>query len=393
MNKNILFSLFIAGLVAFSAAGDGDSNGSDSGSDSMGSWGDSFENKDEDCDRLVDGSDDNDGKCDLTDGLEEVPDKVDCTPEQKTTIINWITILKSLLSVKVSVEERLTIALSSIQKFQSENPDCYELIQYQNISSWGFLASFTKVVEYRQSTKIESIMTLDDEDNCPLFEALMNGTDGSYEQESACRAFINETLIGICGNMSLSITERSVLIYKAISEFFAINSEWQMHFFQFQISGFGSFQQFYEITRTYYQKTQVDVILEGEASECSFIVAFKNQLEMIKSDSSISMTVKKTLIEFEARIEQQISMVTSGKARLSIIIKEFNSFFQMYTDEIFVKLLYSISINDFGNFMDLIYCGPYKNGIKPKPTIPMATFSPKPTCSCTCEPLKLTTMA
>lgn len=384
MEAKLLLALFIAGLVAFSAADDGDSNGSDSGSGSMGSWGDSFEQKDDDCDRLVDGSDDNEGKCDLTDGLEELPDKVDCTPEQKTTIINWITILKQSLSVKVTVEERLTIALSAIQKFQMENPDCYELIQYQNVSSWGYLASFTKVVQYRQTTKIESLITLDDDDNCPLFEALFNGTEGSYEQQSAINAFINETLIGICGNMSLSITERSVLIYKACAEFFAINAEWQFSFFQFQISGFGSFQQFFEITRTFYQKTQVDVILEGEVSECAFMVSFKAQIEFIKADSSISSVQKKVMIDFYERIEQQLAFSMTGKGRLSIIIKEFRAFLQMYKDTKYVTLLYGCQIEGFGSFMDLIYCGPGRIGFEPKPT--MAPVSPKPTCSCTCLP-------
>uniref|UniRef100_A0A914Q558 Uncharacterized protein n=1 Tax=Panagrolaimus davidi TaxID=227884 RepID=A0A914Q558_9BILA len=75
MESKLFIALLVAALLAFSAAHDDDSNGSDSGSESLGSWGDSFEEQDDDCDRLVDGSDENDGKCDLTDGLEEVPDK------------------------------------------------------------------------------------------------------------------------------------------------------------------------------------------------------------------------------------------------------------------------------------------------------------------------------
>lgn len=380
MESKLFLALLVAALLAFSVASDGDSNGSDSGSGSMGSWGDSIEEQDEDCDRLVDGSDDNDGKCDLTDGLEELPDKVDCTAEEKTTIIEWITSLKVELSVKVTVEERLTIASASILKFQMENPKVYELIQFQNVSSWGMLSYFTKVIEIRQTTKVESLITLDDEDSCPLFDALKNCTDGSYEQESAVNALINETLLEICGDMTLSVTKRNVKIFEALSKFFSINAEWQSSFFQFKIQGFGTFGQFFQITKSFYQKTQVDVILEGEVDECAFMVSFKNQLELIKSDTTISVSVKATMTQFYLRIKQQLAFGIKGKARLSIIIKEMNKFVKLYSS--FAKWIYTIQIEGFGSFLDLIFCGPGKIGFPPKPTMP--TVSPKPTCSCTC---------
>jgi len=385
MESKLLLALLVAALLAFSAASDGDSNGSDSGSEQVGSYERSFEKKDDECDSLVEGADENEGKCDLTDGLEEVSEKCDCDEEQKTKIITWVTMLKQLLKVNVTVEERLTIALSSIQKFQIENSDVYELIQYQNISSWGYLASFSKVIQFRQSTKIESLVTLDDDNNCPLFDALLNGTEDSYEQKSAVKAFINETLIGICGDMSISIKKRSVLIYKAISEFFSINAEWQFSFFQFKIEKFGSFQQFFEITRTYYQVSQVDVVLEGEVEECAFMISFKNQLDFMSSDSSITVSVKATMKQFYLRISEQLKLCgKSGKARLACIVKEMNKFVKLYPT--FVSYVYNIQIEGFGSFMDLISCSPWKIGFKPKPTMPSMLTSPKPTCSCTCAP-------
>jgi hypothetical protein len=383
MESKLFIALLVAALLAFSAAHDDDSNGSDSGSESLGSWGDSFEEQDDDCDRLVDGSDDNDGKCDLTDGLEEVPDKCDCTAEEKTTLIEWITSLKVELKVKVSIEERLTIASASILKFQMENPTLYEMIQYQNVSSWGYLASFTKIVEFRQTKKIESLITLDDEDNCPLFDFLFNCTDGSYEQQSAVEALINETLIEICGDMTLSITKKNVAIFKALSKFFSINAEWQFKFFTSKMVGFGSFQSFFQITKSFYQKTQVDVILEGDVEECGFMVAFKNQLEMIKTDTTISITIKGILNQFYARILQQLKLGgLKGKARLAIIIKEIRKLIKFHPQPEFIKCILGINIFDFGSFLDLIFCGPGKIGFEPKPT-PMIP-SPKPTCSCTC---------
>uniref|UniRef100_A0A914Z572 Uncharacterized protein n=1 Tax=Panagrolaimus superbus TaxID=310955 RepID=A0A914Z572_9BILA len=302
MESKLFIALLVAALLAFSAAKDDDSNGSDSGSESMGSWGDSFEEKEEDCDRLVDGSDDNNGDCDLTDGLEEVKDKCDkCDEDDKIKITNWIASLKIEISVKVTVEERLILASASIMKFQMENPTVYELIQFKNVSSWGMLSYFTKVVEVRQTTKVESLVTLDDEDNCPLFDALMNCTGDSYEQQSAVNALINETLLEICGDMTLSVTKKNVKIFEALSKFFSINTEWQSSFFQFKIQGFGTFQQFYQITKSFYQKTQVDVILEGEVEECGFMVSFKNQLQLIKADMTISASVKSTLSLFYDR--------------------------------------------------------------------------------------------
>uniref|UniRef100_A0AC34GE42 Uncharacterized protein n=1 Tax=Panagrolaimus sp. ES5 TaxID=591445 RepID=A0AC34GE42_9BILA len=268
MESKLFPAILFATFLIFTAASDDDSNGSDSGSESMGSWGNSMEEKDKDCDRLVEGSDENDGDCDLTDGLEEVKDKCDkCDADEKIVIEKWIASLKLEINVKVSIEERLILASASILKFQMENPSIFELIQYQNVSSWGMLTYFTKVIEIRQTTKVESLITLDDEDNCPLFEALINSTDGSYEQESAVNALINETLLEICADMTLSITKRNVKIFEALSKFFSINSEWKSSFFQFKIERFGTFQQFYQITKSFYQKSQVDVILEGEVSE------------------------------------------------------------------------------------------------------------------------------
>ena len=383
MESKLLIALLVAALLAFSAAHDDDSNGSDSGSESMGSWGDSFEERDDDCDRLVDGSDDNDGKCDLTDGLEEVPDKCDCTEVEKTTIKEWIASLKIDLKVKVTVEERLVLASASILKFQMENPKLYEMIQFQNISSWGYLASFTKIVEFRQTTKVESLISLDDDENCPLFDALWNCTDGSYEQESAVSSLINETLKGICGDMTLSITKKNVLIFQALSKFFSINAEWQFSFFQSKIVGFGNFHQFFQITKSFYQKTQVDVILEGEVEECVFMVSFRNQLELIKSDTTISLSVKGTINLFYQRILQQLKLCgEKGKGRLACIIKEMNKCIKLYPS--FTKWIYTIQIEGFGSFMELIFCGPGKIGLPSKPTLGPIMSSPKPTCSCTC---------
>jgi hypothetical protein len=382
MESKLLIALLVAALLAFSAASDDDSNGSDSGSESMGSWGDSFEARDDDCDRLVDGSDDNDGKCDLTDGLEEVPDKCDCTEVEKTTIREWIASLKVELKVKVTVEERLVIASASILKFEMENPKLFELIQFQNISSWGYLTSFTKIVQFRQTTKVESLISLDDDENCPLFDALWNCTDGSYEQESAVSALINETLKGICGDMTLSVTRKNVLIFKALKDFFSINAEWQFSFFQSKIVGFGTFHQFFQITKSFYQKSQVDVILEGEVEECQFIVSFRNQLTLIEADASVSLSVKGTMRLFFNRIRQQLKMCgIKGKGRLACFIKEMNKCIKLYTG--FEKWILTIQIEGFGSFLDLVFCGPGKIGW-PKPTLGPIVSSPKPTCSCTC---------
>jgi len=404
MEFKLLLALFFVGLVAFTYAdgsGEDDDDSGNSKDESMGSWGDSREKADDDCDRLVEGSDENDGKCDLVDGIKEAAEDSDCTPEQNTTINNWLIIFQQALSVSVSVEERLTIALSSIQKFQMENPDCYEILQYSNISSWGYLASFTQVIEYRQSKKMESCTTLDDDDSCPLFEGLLNCTEGSYEQQAAVQEWINSTLIGICGNMSMSIEKRNVLLFQAISEFFSIHAEWQFTFFEFNIAGFGSFQQFFEVTRTYYQSSQVNVILGGDASTCEFTTSFNNQIDAICGDSSIDVTVKKQLKLFRDQCNQQISGATTAKERLAIFIKLMNQWTVTYKNTTFLNLILGIQIDGFGSLWQLINCGPYRIGFssgRVTVLIPGAsTFSPattkSPTCSCTCEPTKLTTMA
>ena len=384
MEFKLFIALFLATVLAFSAATDDDSNGSDSGSGSMGSWGDSFEERDDDCDRLVEGSDDNDGKCDLTDGLEEIPDKCDkCSSDDKTKIIEWISKLKIELKVKVSVEERLEIASASMLEFQMENPSVFGLIQFQNVSSWGWLVSFTKHIEIRQTKKVESLISLDDDDNCPLFDALFNCTDGSYEQESAVNALINETLLEICGDMTLSVTKKNKKIFEALSKFFSLHAEWQVSFFKYKIKGFGSFHQFFEITKTSYQITEVDGILEGEVEECAFMVSFKNQLELIKADATVSLTIKASLNQFYQRVLQALKAGgLKGKARLSIIIHQFNECFKLY--DFLVEFLMTIEIEGFGSFLELIFCGPGKLPHPPKPTLGPIVSSPKPTCSCTC---------
>uniref|UniRef100_A0AC34GFL0 Uncharacterized protein n=2 Tax=Panagrolaimus sp. ES5 TaxID=591445 RepID=A0AC34GFL0_9BILA len=72
----------------------------------------------------------------------------------------------------------------------------------------------------------------------------------------------------------------------------------------------------------------------------------------------------------------------TGKARLTILIKEMNVFIKTYTG--YAQWIYNIQIDGFGSFLELIFCGPGKIGFPVKPTMPMVSASPKPTCSCSC---------
>uniref|UniRef100_A0A914YQJ0 Uncharacterized protein n=1 Tax=Panagrolaimus superbus TaxID=310955 RepID=A0A914YQJ0_9BILA len=113
------------------------------------------------------------------------------------------------------------------------------------------------------------------------------------------------------------------------------------------------------------------------------MVSFKNQLQLIKADMTISASVKSTLSLFYDRVLQQLKLGgLKGKARLSIIMKEMNKCIKFYP--FISEWLYTIQIEGFGSFLELIFCGPGKIGFPPKPTMPMVSASPKPTCSCTC---------
>jgi hypothetical protein len=384
METKFLIVLAFAALFAFAAATSTEED--DSSTQMSGS--NSFEKQEEDCDRLVDGSDENDGKCDLTDGLEEAAEKCDkCSAGDKDKIKAWIEELKLSLTANVSIEIRLSIVASAIYKFQSDCPEAYGFIAYKNISGFGYLASVSTTIELKakKTLKFEAAISLDDEDNCPLFDGMIEACKGNMEMEIAIKSFINETLIGICGDMELSSTNRSSVLFKAIYEFFAIHPEWELTFFEkCQIKGFGSFQMLYRITRSYWQKTQIKVIFEGEVEECIFVKSIKANLEMIYADVKVSVTMKGTLKQWYNLLIQELKKCTSQKQMLLMFIKITKQFNFTYGESC-ASFIFSMEIEGFGSCWMLFSCGPWSIPHKPPTVSTIAPVSPsKPTCSCTC---------
>uniref|UniRef100_A0A914YNR8 Uncharacterized protein n=1 Tax=Panagrolaimus superbus TaxID=310955 RepID=A0A914YNR8_9BILA len=336
----------------------------------------------EDIDQLIEGSNVNNGSCDLSNGIKEILNVINCTFEENAKILDLIGTLEQNLFTDVDIEDRLIIALTFIQKWQIENPTVYKLIKYQNISSLKYLDSFSKIVEFRQLSKVEALINLDNDNNCYLFESLQNNTENFYEMNAAINALINESLIEICSNLSISFPQKSVLIYETFSHFFVINPEWKLLFLQFQIENFGTFQQFFEITQTFYQISKIDSIFEG--SNSAFMNAFKHQLDNFQFDTT-SMIKQRFELLYES-IQQKFHTVSSEKDRILIVVKEFQKFLQFYSDIEYVKYLYEIQINDFGSFMDVIFCVSRLAGY---PSISLITdkpsVNPKWTCSCSCS--------
>ena len=91
------------------------------------------------------------------------------------------------------------------------------------------------------------MIILDGEDDCDLFEGLRNATEGDSEKYAAVLILIEELKV-ILIDVSLTYEAKLTLIYEKFEAFFELHAEWESFFLDIEIIGFGTLEQFIDVT-------------------------------------------------------------------------------------------------------------------------------------------------
>ncbi|KAI6222253.1 hypothetical protein M3Y95_00965300 [Aphelenchoides besseyi] len=223
-------------------------------------------------------------------------------------------------------------------------------LQYQWVAQWGYVIDLFTVAVNVQYEYIGVTIEIDSEGSCPLFDALLNYTDGNSEQHNAVITLIQELTV-IIQSSYYSQFDKYYLINVKFSAFFAQYSSWQVEFYGIEIIGFGSLEQFISVTYVFEQITTVDVVIGGSVSDC---VLLQVLLEA-SQNTSYSTSVRSSIKEFYQTCYEFFQVEVDVYVRLEFFI---NQTFQWYLlEEWFIEYVYGLELAEWGSFYELIASG------------------------------------
>ena len=134
-----------------------------------------------------------------------------------------------------------------LKHFFSLHYDIEIAIGYEVILDWGFVVDLLSVAIDIQADFAGSLIVLDGEDDCDLFDALRNATEGDSEKYAAVLILIEQLKV-ILVDVSLTYEAKLTLVYEKFEAFFELHAEWEEFFLSIEIFGFGSLEQFIDVT-------------------------------------------------------------------------------------------------------------------------------------------------
>lgn len=322
------------------------------------------------------------------------------TVSQKSTFQSLIAQIKSALAVVgLKKEEKLFKVHALVRLLKEQNSDIYDIIQAKNISTWGSVSIFDKVVVVKQQSFIQTTIHLDHSKNCVYFDALKAAAQATGDSSciSAVNNLISNELIEIAENATLEYNEKIVMFSEKVQALFVMFSSFKLKIQIQEISGFGSFLQFFDIAKTYKQKTEDSDLSSGTFPNIKLIAYLQQSLEYwINVDINVAIQLNSFIQRVNQSFEQEVFTWEGRQKFLADYITEWMVFDYEFTCKYFL----TIKFGDFGSLFDFIFCEHFE--VEPEVTFaPEATtqvyettygsslftelVSSASSCSCVCE--------
>ncbi|KAI1706829.1 hypothetical protein DdX_12823 [Ditylenchus destructor] len=295
--------------------------------------------------------------CTLTEALRNV--SVILTVEERVIFLQFIEYLEEIILIDVTLTniEKVVKCSYALKHFCAEHIEIYHKIAFQYIASWGYFIDFIYVAVDLQADITETVVVLDEKDSCTLFEALLNATVGNQEQHQAVIQLIEELKVSIFLNVQLTYAQKLARIYLAFESFFEVHVEWKSVFYKFEISGYGSFESFLDVSHGYDRALTISTVIGGSSSDCVLLLA----LDEAVANTSFTITVRNQLKQLRIKLAAYFDVEVDVQLRLTYISQQCWQLFLV--EEFITQFLDLISLEvhgeQWGIFYDILWCSQF----------------------------------
>jgi len=256
--------------------------------------------------------------------------------------------------------EKVVKASYKIKHFLSVNLDISVTISFLQIGGWGSFFDFGYVSIDLQADFSEQVVTLDQSDDCDLFDSLRNATKGDSVKYAATLTLI-EDLKFILIDVSFTHGQKMGLIHKILEEFFNDHPDWEDFYKNITIPGFGSLESFDDVCHGYNRALTISAVLVGSSdSDCPVLKSLSDAV----ANTTLTISVRSQIKQFHDKLAVYFASVTDVDKRMAYVTAQY---WQMIIMEPFiVQYMSVISINDmsgnkWGLFYDLIWVSQFCN--------------------------------
>ncbi|KAJ9473802.1 hypothetical protein VN97_g13278, partial [Penicillium thymicola] len=257
--------------------------------------------------------------CDMTDAIRNISVVLDV--EQKGRLKDCMRKIEHFLqhSFGLPDDKRAAKAAHKFKQCLKKHNDIAKLIQFEQITTWGSLFDLTYVSVDLSAVYVDVIITLDSSNDCDLFEAMRNATEGDVEKESAVLVLIEELKV-ILLDVSLSMGQKKAKCHDKFKLFFEMHVEWEEFFLEIEIEGFGSLSEFIDIAHGHKQSLTLEVVLSGSSdSDCALCAALTEAV----ANTSFTLSVRNQIKQLHDKLITFFASTTDVEVRLAYVSAQY----------------------------------------------------------------------
>jgi len=276
------------------------------------------------------------------------------TIEQQLVWEAWIVEIENTILVNMSLtnDEKVVLISLSMKAFFSINIDIYNKLSYEKIDNWGFVVDFL-YVDISINIEITQSVVIDGNGKCKVCDALKEESD-NCDCDAQEKADLDSLIVEI--EVTLQMTsytyeQKMGKISKLVKEFFRKHPNKEKKLKSKHIEGYGSFESFLRVCKTYEQITTMSVVISGYTSDdCELLAALEDAL----TNSSFSLPQKAEINELKKKIEAYFKNTTDYNLRLQFV--SYSCYQQFKLAPWMRKIVEQISVAEWGNIYEIIFC-------------------------------------
>jgi hypothetical protein len=256
--------------------------------------------------------------------------------------------------------EKVVKSSYKLKHFLEANYEIKQKIAFVQVAAWGNLFDYLYISVDLQADFSEQIVTLDANDDCELFDSLVNATKNDSVKYQATLSLISQIRF-ILLDVSWSHGQKMGQIHKLIKKFFDANPSWADFFKQIDIKGFGSFESFDDVCHGHHRALTISHVLVGSSdADCPLLKSLSNAY----ANTSFTLTIRSQIKQFHDKLAVYFGQVTDVDQRMVYVIQQY---WQMIVVEQFiVPTMSEVSLVDltgeeWGLFYDLTWVSQFCN--------------------------------
>jgi hypothetical protein len=296
--------------------------------------------------------------CDLIDALYEF--SLTLTVTEQVVFEAFLEELQIKLSVNVSsmsLDDILVFISFELKAFLEVNIEIKEKISFLEVTDstcgckFGYLQDVISVAIMIQAEKVDAVVELDADEDCPLFKSMRDSCQSSEEEE--WEAELELKLKVVLKQSGYSKEQKLTFCFEIIAQFIVDNPDCEGWLMSIDISAFGSFSSFLSVCKVQDQTVNVKEVISGSsASDCELIKCLDDAVN--NASNGISYGCKSTIYQISGSLKLNFQSNGDNQARLKFCS---TNIFQMIKQAPWcAKDFYQLQIGVWGTIYDLEFC-------------------------------------